>query len=157
MGEVDTEIMLSSPLESVDYVKMTEAVLANHAIKVPAHEKHIHILANQKYKPFDGIVPGDFSSAAFLLAAAAITESKVQINNLSYSTIQGDKAILGILKHMGVEGKVCGDSVEIDGSGKLIKPVEVDSRNIPDLVPLITVLACYTQGVSHIFGAQGYG
>jgi 3-phosphoshikimate 1-carboxyvinyltransferase len=154
MGELDTEIMLSSPLESIDYVKMTEAVLVNHGIKVPAHENHIHIPANQQYRSFDGIVPGDFSSAAFLLAAAAITESKVQVSNLSYGTIQGDKAILGILKNMGVEGKVCDDSIEIDGSGKLIKPVEVDSKNIPDLVPIIAVLACYTKGVSHIFGAQ---
>jgi 3-phosphoshikimate 1-carboxyvinyltransferase len=154
MGEVDTEIMLSSPLESVNYVKMTEAVLVNHGIKVPAHENHIHIPANQRYTPFDGVVPGDFSSAAFLLSAAAITQSKVQVNNLSYGNVQGDKAILGILKHMGVVGKVCEDSVEIDGSGKLINPVEVDSKNIPDLVPIITVLACYTPGVSHIFGAR---
>ena len=42
-AQVDTEIMLTSPLESEDYVKMTEAVLADHGIKVPAHENHIHI------------------------------------------------------------------------------------------------------------------
>ena len=109
-AEVDTEITLTSPLESADYVKMTEAVLAEHGIKVPAHENHIHIPANQTYTPADGRVPGDFSSAAFLLAAAAITNSKVQINNLDYSSVQGDKAIMGILKHMGVNGKVCDDS-----------------------------------------------
>ena len=72
---------------------------------------------NQTYMPSDGKVPGDFSSAAFLLAAAAITKSKVQLNNLDYRSVQGDKAILGVLKHMGVDGKVCPDSVEIDGSG----------------------------------------
>ena len=82
--------------------------MLKHGIKVDtAHENHIHIPANQTYKPADGKVPGDFSSAAFLLAAAAITNSKVQINNLDYDSVQGDKAILGILKQMGVEGKVC--------------------------------------------------
>ena len=154
MAKVDTEIMLTSPLESEDYVKMTEAVLANHGIKVPAHENHIHIPANQTYTPSDGRVPGDFSSAAFLLAAAAITTSKVQINNLDYSSVQGDKAIMGILKHMGVDGKVCADSIEIEGSGNSLKPVEVDAKNIPDLVPAIAVLACYAKGTSHIFGAH---
>ena len=153
-AEVDTEIMLTSPLESTDYIKMTQAVLANHGIKVPAHENHIHIPANQTYSPSDGRVPGDFSSAAFLLAAAAITTSKVQINNLDSDNIQGDKAILGILKHMGVEGKVCSDSVEIEGVGKLCKGVEVDAKNIPDLVPAIAALACYAKGTSHIFGAH---
>ncbi len=153
-AEVDTEIMLTSPLESADYVKMTEAVLSNHGIKVPAHEKHIHIPAKQTYLPSDGIVPGDFSSAAFLLAAAAITESRIQVNNLNYGRIQGDQAIIGVLKQMGVEGKVCEESVEIEGSGYLLKPVEVDAKNIPDLVPVIAVLACYAQGLTHIFGAH---
>ncbi|HEX7481900.1 MAG TPA: 3-phosphoshikimate 1-carboxyvinyltransferase, partial [Candidatus Bathyarchaeia archaeon] len=83
-AQVDTEILLSSPLESEGYVKMTEAVLFSHGVKVPAHENHIHIPANQTYAPADGMVPGDFSSAAFLLVAAAITNSKVQINNLDY-------------------------------------------------------------------------
>ncbi|MCL4429354.1 MAG: 3-phosphoshikimate 1-carboxyvinyltransferase [Chloroflexi bacterium] len=154
MAQVDTEIMLTSPLESADYVKMTQAVLVEHGVKVPAHENHIHIPANQTYTPSDGRVPGDFSSAAFLLAAAAITNSKVQINNLDHSSVQGDKAILGILKQMGVEGKVCADSVEIEGSGNLLKPVEVDAKNIPDLVPAIAVLTCYAQGTAHIFGAH---
>jgi 3-phosphoshikimate 1-carboxyvinyltransferase len=154
MGKVDTEILLSSPLESADYVKMTEAVLVNFGVKVPAHENHIHIIANQTYKPADGKVPGDFSSSSFLLAAAAITNSKVQINNLDYGSVQGDKAIMGILKHMGVNGKVCPDSVEIEGSGSLLKPIEVDAKNIPDLVPAIAALSCYAKGTSHIFGAH---
>jgi 3-phosphoshikimate 1-carboxyvinyltransferase len=153
-AEVDTEILLTSPLESADYVKMTQAVLGNHGIKVPAHENHIHIPANQTYTPSDGKVPGDFSSAAFLLAAAAITHSKVQINNLDYSSVQGDKAIMAILKSMGVNGKVCEDSVEIEGKGCALRPVEVNAKNIPDLVPAIAILACYAKGISHIFGAH---
>ena len=154
MAKVDTEIMLTSPLESEDYVKMTQAVLADHGVKVPTHDNHIHIPSNQTYMPADSRVPGDFSSAAFLLAAAAITNSKIQVNNLDYSSIQGDKAIMGFLKHMGVNGKVCEDSVEIEGSGNMLKPVEVDAKNILDLVPAITVLACYAKGISHIFGAR---
>jgi 3-phosphoshikimate 1-carboxyvinyltransferase len=153
-AQANTEIMLSSPLESESYVKMTEAVLVNHGVKVPAHENHIHIPANQTYMPSDSSVPGDFSSAAFLLAAAAITHSKVQINNLDNGSVQGDKAIIGILKHMGVNGKVCMNSVEIEGSGSLLKTDEVDAKHIPDLVPAIAVLMCYAKGTSHIFGAN---
>jgi 3-phosphoshikimate 1-carboxyvinyltransferase len=154
VAKVDTEIMLTSPLESADYVKMTEVVLVDHGIKVPAHENHIHIPANQTYTHQDSRVPGDFSSAAFLLAAAAITTSKAQINNLSYSSVQGDKAIIGILKHMGVKGKVCEDNVEIEGTGSVLRPLEIDAKNIPDLVPAIAVLACYAKGLTHIFGAH---
>ena len=149
----DTEISLTSTLESADYVKMTEAVLSKHAITIGFKENRILIPANQTYKPTDGRVPGDFSSAAFPLAATAITSSKVQVTNLDYESVQGDKAILGILKRMGINCKVCSDSVEIEGSGNLLNPIDVDARNIPDLVPAITVLACYAKGTSHIFGA----
>ncbi len=45
--------------------------------------------------PTDGRVPGDFSSAAFLLAAAAITNSKVQINNLDYEQRSGRQSNYG--------------------------------------------------------------
>jgi 3-phosphoshikimate 1-carboxyvinyltransferase len=154
LAKADTEITLTSPLESVDYVKMTEAVLSQHAIVVGVKEDRIVISGNQTYKAADGNVPGDFSSAAFLLAAAAITKSKVTITNLDYETVQGDKAILTVLKCMGDEEEVCRGSVLIEGTGKPLKPVDVDAKNIPDLVPAIAVLACYAKGTSHISGAK---
>jgi len=154
LAKVDTEIILTTPVESADYIKMTEVVLASHGVTVPAHEKHIHIPANQTYKPANDKVPGDFSSAAFLLSAAAVTKSKVQINGLDYDSVQGDNEILGILKYMGVSGKVCPGSIEIEGSGNSLKAIEVDAKNIPDLVPALAVLACYAKGTSHIFGAH---
>ena len=156
MAKVDTDITVNTPLESIDYVKMTWDVLAKHEIRIEVHDNYklIHIPANQTYKSLDSRVPGDFSSAAFLLAASAITNSTVQINNLEYGSPQGDKAILGILKQMGVVGKVCDNSVMINGTGNLLEPLNVDAKNIPDLVPICTALACYAKGTSKIIGAQ---
>ena len=156
LAKVDTEITLASPLESVDYVKMTWDVLAKHGIRVEVQDNFrcINIPANQTYKSCDFRVPGDFSSAAFLLAASAITNSKVQINNLEYGSIQGDKAILIILKQMGIAGKVCNNSIEINGKGGPLEPLSFDAKNNPDLVPASTVLACYAEGTSKITGAQ---
>ena len=156
LAKVDTEIILTTPLESVDYVKITQDVIAKHGVKVyvQGNFERIDIPSNQTYKPSDCKVPGDFSSAAFLLAAAAITNSKVKISNLDYESIQGDKAILGILKQMGVNGKVCEDSVEINGTGSLLEPLNIDAKNIPDLVPVCATLACYAKGTSRISGAQ---
>jgi 3-phosphoshikimate 1-carboxyvinyltransferase len=154
MAKKSTEILLSSPLESVDYVKMTKAVLSKHGISVGVEDNRIIVPPNQTYKETDELVPGDFSSAAFLLSASAITNSKVTVTNLDYEGVQGDKEILAILKRMGVEGKVCLDSVEIEGSGNQLKAIEVDAKNIPDLVPVCAVLACYAKGTSRIFGAH---
>jgi len=156
MAEADMEITLTTPLESRSYVQMTKAVIAEHGIKVFISKKFdcLRIPSNQTYKPCDHRVPGDFSSAAFLLVAAVITHSEVSVKNLSYGTVQGDKAILGILKQMGVNGKVCKDQVEIDGKGGLLEAVNVDARDVPDLVPVCTVLACYAKGTSKIHDAH---
>ena len=156
MAKVDTEILLTTPLESADYVKMTTDVLEAHDVRVEIYDdfKRIVIPANQTYKPRDCRVPGDFSSAAFLLAAAAITNSRVQVNDLDNENAQGDKAILGILKQMGVDGRVCENSVEIDGTGCQLVPLNINARNTPDLVPVCAALACYAKGASKISGAQ---
>jgi 3-phosphoshikimate 1-carboxyvinyltransferase len=156
MGKTDTEITVTTPLESKDYVKMTQEVLTQHHIEVKTSDdyRQIRIPGNQIFRQVNCKVPGDFSSAAFLLAAAAITESNLKIDNLTYETVQGDRAILGILKQMGVNGKVCEDKVEIQGSGGLLKAVDIDAKNIPDLVPICSVLACYADGESKIYNAQ---
>jgi len=155
LAKVDTEITISTPLESEDYVKMTLETLSMFGIRVDVYDRfdRLVIPANQVYKPCDCKVPGDFSSAAFLLAAAAITNSKVKINNLDHESQQGDTAILGILSHMGVEGKVCEDSVEILGTGDL-QAVDINAKNIPDLVPVCAILACYAKGTTHISNAK---
>ena len=154
LAKRDTEITFSSALESAEYVKMTAAVLSQFAIKVKINRNSVFVPARQVYKAVDAKVAGDFSSASFLLVAAAITRSKVIVTNLDYGTIQGDKAILSILKEMGVKGKIYSDRVEIESDGTPIKPIEMDAKNTPDLVPAIAVLACYAKGTSIIYGAK---
>jgi 3-phosphoshikimate 1-carboxyvinyltransferase len=156
MARTDTEITLTTPLESKGYVQMTQNVLAKHGVKIVASEdfSQLRIPSNQTYKPCDHRVPGDFSSAAFLLAAAAITQSKVTVKNLNYETVQGDKAIVGILKRMGARGKVCSNEIRIEGGNSLLEAVDVNAKNIPDLVPVCAVLACYAKGTSRIHDAR---
>jgi 3-phosphoshikimate 1-carboxyvinyltransferase len=156
MAQSDTEIILTTPLESKGYVKMTQAVLAEHCVNVSILEEfdRLHIASKQTYKPCSQRVPGDFSSAAFLLAAAAITRSDVTVENLDYATVQGDKAILSILKRMGVNGRVCPDHVEIEGKSGVLEAMDVDARHIPDLVPVCAALACYAKGTSKIHDAH---
>ncbi len=155
-ARVDTEITLTTPLESKGYVQMTRQVLAQHGVEVAISQdfSRISIPAHQKYQPRDHRVPGDFSSAAFLLAAAAVTPSEVHVKNLDAETAQGDKTILDILRRMGVNGKVCSGEVEITGSGSVLDAVDMDARDVPDLVPVCAALACYAQGTSVIHDAQ---
>ena len=74
------------------------------------------------------------------------------MKNLTYQTSQGDREILGILQEMGASVKVGDDSVEVE-CGKLVG-VDIDAKDIPDLVPVCAVLACYAEGTSEIYNAQ---
>lgn len=156
LAKADTNLTLTSLLESKSYVLMTENVLSKHGIRVDISEdfNKIKIPSKQTYQPIDSKVPGDFSSAAFLLAAAAITNSKVTLKNLDYGSIQGDKIILRILQQMGVNGKVCVDQIEIEGNGGFLNAVDIDARDIPDLVPVCAALACYAKGTTKIHDAE---
>ncbi len=150
----DTEITVTTKLESKSYVEMTLEVIVKHGLEgaVNPDLSRLWIPSNQNYIPSDHTVPGDFSSAAFLLAAAAVTSSKVTVKNLTYQTSQGDREILGILQEMGASVKVGDDSVEVE-CDKLVG-VDIDAKDIPDLVPVCAVLACYAEGHSEIYNAK---
>ena len=156
LAKTDTELNLTTTLESKNYVRMTEDVLAKHGVKVEISEdfRSIKIPSGQTYIPTNHCVPGDFSSAAFLLAAAALTKSEVTIANLDYTTKQGDKQILGLLKKLGVNGTVCPSEITIQGSEEPLNSVNVDAREIPDLVPACAALACFAVGTSIIHHAE---
>jgi 3-phosphoshikimate 1-carboxyvinyltransferase len=150
----DTEIVVTTKLESKGYVEMTLEVLVKHGFEgaVNPDLSCLWIPSNQSYMPCDHTVPGDFSSAAFLLAAAAVTSSRVTVNHLEYQTAQGDRAILGILQDMGAAVKIGDNFVEVEGNQ--LSAVDVDAKDIPDLVPVCAVLACYAEGTSEIYNAK---
>jgi len=150
----DTEIAVTTKLESKGYVEMTLEVLLEHGLEgaVNPELSRLWIPSNQIYRSCDHTVPGDFSSAAFLLAAAAVTSSRVTVNRLMYQTAQGDRAIVGILEEMGAAVKISDNSVDVEG-GRLVG-VDIDAKDIPDLVPVCAVLACYAKGRSEIYNAK---
>ncbi|MCJ7613241.1 3-phosphoshikimate 1-carboxyvinyltransferase, partial [Candidatus Bathyarchaeota archaeon] len=150
----DTEITVTAPLESKGYVAMTLEVIVKHGLEGAVNHdlSRLWIPSNQVYSPCDHTVPGDFSSASFLLAAAAVTSSKVRVKNLDYQTAQGDRAILGILHDMSAAVNVEDDSVDFNG-GQLAA-VDINATDIPDLVPVCAVLACYAEGTSEIYNAK---
>jgi 3-phosphoshikimate 1-carboxyvinyltransferase len=153
-AKTDSEISVSTELQSKSYVEMTLEVLVEHGLEgnVNPNLSNFHIPAPQSYRPYDHKVPGDFSSSAFLLAAAAVTSSKITVKNLQNKTVQGDKAILDILQDMGATIIIRKDSITVE-NGKLVG-IDIDAKNIPDLVPICAILGCYAEGHSEIYNAK---
>ena len=97
----------------------------------------------------DVIIHGDYSSAAFLIAASCLVKSDVTIIDLVKDS-QGDRQIIRILNAMGAKIKHINNEVRIKGPFEL-KGIDVDCRDTPDLAPILTVVACFARGKTRIF------
>jgi 3-phosphoshikimate 1-carboxyvinyltransferase len=156
MARNETDIILSTPLESKPYVTVTLDVLRKHGVQVEVQPDHsrFHVSSGQRYAPFNHVIEGDYSSAAFLLAAAAVTNSRLKVENLNKDSLQGDRVIVKLLEQMGVQIKAGRDFVEVQGVKNDLKPIDVDLRDNPDLVPVCAVLSCLAPGKSVIRGVK---
>jgi len=156
MARSDTDIKMSTILESKPYVKITINVLRSHGVEVEADPDYrsFHVSCNQRYSPSNHTVEGDYSSAAFLLAAAAVTDSRIRVTNLRVDSQQGDRMIIDLLKEIGVKIKLGKDFVEAEGTETHLQPFNADLRDNPDLIPVCTVLASFAHGRSLIHGVK---
>ncbi len=149
-------VRLSTPLESAPYVDMTLRTLRKRGICIDTSDKmdDYVIRGGQAYKALDVEVSGDYSSAAFLLAAAVITDSKIRIDNLIQGSGQADEKIIQILEDMGVGINIESDSVSIASVPERLSSIDIDVRDCPDLVPPLSVLASLAEGTSRIRGTR---
>jgi len=164
LGE-SSEILLSSPLQSADYVTMTLRTLETFGIKIEVFidedstdESYsaFRIKGNQKYtSPGDITIEGDWSNAAFWLAAGAVSKSQaaaVTCSGLNFLSSQGDRKINTIIKAFGGSISKRGDAVTCS-PGEL-QGIEIDAANIPDLIPVVSVIASVSAGTTKIINAE---
>lgn len=124
-------------------------------LKVPHHHENyekFQVHGIQEYEGFEYRVPGDWSSAAFPLAAALITQSEVVLRNLDLQDIQGDKKILEILIAMGAKIKTTDQSVHIL-KGARLQGRKIDVNDCIDAVPILATLACFAEGETQLVNA----
>ena len=155
-ADSDVELVLKTPLKSKPYVDMTVEVLQECGVKIvfePDRQAFI-VESGQIYTPLDYEVEGDYSSAAFILAAAALIESEVEVTNLRRDSIQGDRRIIDILREMGVRLEVKEDRVKVKGGGCSLSGVRFSADDNPDLVPVLMVLGCVAEGETVIEGVK---
>ncbi|MBA3721651.1 MAG: 3-phosphoshikimate 1-carboxyvinyltransferase [Parachlamydiaceae bacterium] len=107
------------------------------------------------HKGFTYTVPSDFSSLAFPLVAALITNSEITIENVDMNDIQGDKLIIPLLKEMG--GNIVEDPIHkrlhVKRGSKLQGKV-IDVNPMIDAIVILAVLGCFANGETHIFNGR---
>lgn len=131
----DSEIVLTTPLESEGYVDMTLEVLERFGIKVLRRENGWGVPGRQRYRGRNADVEPDWSQAAFWYAAAALG-SEVTVQGMNEVSKQGDRVIAAQLRRLTDPGDVV-----------------LDVSQCPDLVPALAAMAAVRQGTTHITNA----
>ena len=148
----DSTLAVTGKLESSAYIAMTENALRRSGIEFAKNDNVYAIPGNQRYRLNEACtVEGDLSNAAFFLCMGAFSEEGITVKNIPSDTSQGDRKILDILCSFGADVTVSGNSVTVR-KGKL-SACTVDASEIPDLVPVVSVVASVAEGDTHIINA----
>ncbi len=149
----DSSIQIQGKLESRAYVDMTLEALKSFGVNIEETEQGFEIPGGQTFhSPGELQAQGDWSNAAFWLCAGGMPGSKVAVTGLSPRSSQGDRAVEGILKEMGVN--LTWSDGMLTAAPYVRQGVEIDVAHVPDLVPALAALAAVSQGRTIIKNAQ---
>ncbi len=150
--EGESRLQVEGSVESAAYIRMTEDALALSGLRAPREGAGWRIPGGQRPALSGAFtVEGDWSNAAFFLCAGALSKSGLLVKGLSLTSSQGDRTILDILRRFGAE-------VSENDEGILVRRRElrsqtIDAAPIPDLIPVLSVLAAGTEGETRIENA----
>ena len=156
--EEDSEIWLTTQLHSAAYVKMTLDTLSQFGAEIQQYSENgllrYALKGQQKLHFPDSLrIDGDWSNAAFWLTAGAICpESTVSLTGLYADSIQGDKAIVSLLRGSGA--KITNADEKLTVSCGTMQEFDVSMEEIPDLLPILAVRAAAGNGISHFTNAE---
>ena len=157
----DSEIVLTTPLESEGYVNLTLQAMERFGVTASRTSRGWRVPGGQRYRPQDLAVEGDWSQAAFFLTMAALAPAgaQVELAGLSRDSLQGDKACVELFEGFGLDLRWEGDLL-LCGNPRAGEPFRglrgqvIDAAQIPDLVPALSGWAALGQGETAIVNAQ---
>jgi 3-phosphoshikimate 1-carboxyvinyltransferase len=132
------------------YLDLTTQVLSAFGATVEAVSDYSWRVGPGGLSPTRFEVEGDWSAAAFVAASVAVAGGSVWAGPLSESSRQGDRAICRILEEAGLEIEWRDSGVVF--SGQVVRPIEADLADTPDLFPALSVVAAAAPVGSRLTG-----
>jgi 3-phosphoshikimate 1-carboxyvinyltransferase len=143
-ANLDILLKIKGDLVSKPYVAATMATMNHFGVKVDYDEETMleYRIKKAQYRPATFDVPGDFSTAALLLAAGVLADDRLTVGGLNFALPQGDSQIVDILARMGckVKANTSKGEVTVEGAESL-EGGEFDLSDTPDLLPVVSILA----------------
>jgi 3-phosphoshikimate 1-carboxyvinyltransferase len=125
-------------------------------MKVPIVQNHeSYYFANEEkhaqQEEFIYAIEGDWSGAAFLFVAGAISH-QIVIEGMRSDSVQADMKILEAIKDAGADLQLNGNNYTVTPA--VLKAFEFDATECPDLFPPLVALATYCDGITKIKGVR---
>ncbi len=145
------DLEVSGPLPSAPYLDLTQDVMNafGGGLEVSADRRSWRV-APTPLQPTRYTVEGDWSAAAFVLAAVAIAGGSVDVGPLSPSSRQGDRVVMDILLTAGLDVRSVNDRLRVRGPVRF--PLSADLSDSPDLFPALVVVATAAPPGSELTG-----
>ena len=144
-------IEVTTDLVSRPYVEMTAAVMRKFGAHVDVDERLIRI-DQGTYQATDMRVEPDASSASYLFAAAALVGGSVRVEGLTRASLQGDVSFVDVLESMGAEVVEHDGALEVRGRGGVLRGVDVDLHDLPDMALTVAALAPFADRPTKVTG-----
>ncbi len=149
--EGESELLLTGEFVSREYVDITISVLKHFGVAIQQTERGYLIKGKTENTLSEYKVEGDWSNAAFYLVAGALS-GPVTVSNLNKNSLQGDREILSILRKAGA--KITQTDTQVTVERGDLYGFSVNAEQIPDTVPILSVIAAFSQGKSEISGVE---
>ena len=155
-SEEGVRIDIEGGLVSRPYVDLTIGVMRRFGVEVttdPPGPRAVRfaVAPGQHYQPRDLAIEGDYSSASYFFAAAAVTGGRLRVDGLDPSSAQGDARLLDLLAEMGCRIERDESGVLVQGPGEL-SGIDADLSAMPDTAPTLAVVALFARGPTQIRG-----
>ena len=148
----ESRLEITGAIESAAYIALTENALAQSAVPLQKDGTVYTIRPSRFALPPETTVEGDWSNAAFWLCAGALLDEGLTVTGLDLSSAQGDREVLSVLRRFGAVVEA-GENGIFVRRGEL-RGISFSAAAIPDLVPVLSVVACAAKGESRITDAS---
>lgn len=157
-AERPVEIDVAGVVHSQSYIEQTLHRLRQSGIRVTASGDYRHYRVEPSaYRSGDVSVHEDYTSASYLLAAAALYPGRSVFTNVHGTTTQGESAIIPILERLGLRMTFdrANSSLTVDNPrGGLRGTFDIDATDCPNIVPTLAAIGAYVDGVLRVTGAR---
>jgi 3-phosphoshikimate 1-carboxyvinyltransferase len=140
---------------SLAYLDVTADVMASFGVSLQRRGYEHFRVVPAPYRARNYRIEGDYSSASYFFAIAAVCGGRVRVDNLNPASVQGDRRLLDALVGMGCTVSSHGSTIALESDGCL-QGIERDMSASPDIVQTLCMVAAKAgspsrfTGISHL-------